>query len=1329
MFRQGGRFSICSAPRALMRVVGLAAALMLSLLVCGDSTASGQENPLRLRLAWGGGDARSWRGTFRLSEGEILSATPLGLEADAPGSLTRPAVQEVALLPRSPRTYDGCDLQISAPASAVLKVQLTSGDALGETIELPLARVAKGFHSVNLDDRRNRLLVQRAPGDLLRVKIDRSSLVFSPGESFEFTLEAAAGELPPNGSLLLTVATLGARGGLEISKSDREIRTGARGELAEPLPITVAIPPAEGVYDITLSIYPKRLSTPLLRGKPLLERKIQVVAVESVQAPPPVSAEWRTELEIDPQNPNWWERMTRLPTLRIVPGLGAQPLTNGQAGARTLAGRSWVELPPEVWQAYPLSVTEIGKPCILQVEYPTELDHALSISVIEPNAAGQIVPIGLDSGVDVQAGSALAAAKTSRQRLIFWPQTRSPLVLIANRSSERPAFFGKITLLSGPARLPAMRLPKSGVRTRTLAALWDKPLVPENFSAGEALDPATNRTLDDWVTFYDAGERMVQYLQHAGYNAAVITVACEGSAIYPSELLQPTPKYDTGVFFESGQDPLRKDVLELWLRLCDRAGIQLIPAVQFAAPLPELERLKQAEASQVVGLEPLAADGRTWIEQNGARRGLGAYYNPLDERVRGEMSRVIEELTARYSDHPALGGVALQLGPECYSQLCDGPLGLDDRTLQRFAAANSLPPAAVAVGSFDPARFAQRGAALAAEPLASAWRTWRTAQLMQWYAELQRALAERKEGARLVLLSDGWSRCRSTEEAFRRTLSPGDEFRAGFAQMGLSPAACAQAGVLLPRPYWVTPSYLPQHRPLTHASHSSELDLALASALDGAFLFHHEPAPMALPSFDAVSPFGPDKTRTFLVTQSAPAAERNRQRFVHALAVSDSRMLIDGGWLLPLGQEEALANLVRTYRRLPREPFQPAPSRSETGMSPVLVRTLNLGGKTYFYALNDSPWPASLEIELELPTGARVETFAPVRGVRAESRGELTAWLGELEPFDLVGGEIAAPGAKIITWRANFSKAAEDELRRQLAGVRLRINSLRTPRKREVLENPSFESPLGTNGVPGWIFARGDGVTVTLDAQTGHRSRQSLLLRSQPPAGGAAPPVWVRSEPFAPPLSGRAAVVAAVRVADPSQQPKLRLALEGRLDGQSYYRWSNIGLGEDGRPLKSPLQREWTLYRFPLTDLPLSGLSELRVGFDLMSEGEVWIDDVQVHDFWFEDAEREQLLKGVAGADFQLSSGQLTPALRLYESYWPQLLRDQIALPPGAEGRDFVGPIPVGVSPPAASGTPSPNGPATGTVDDANAPSATAPQRSIFDRFRTWLPGGGSVRR
>ena len=104
------------------------------------------------------------------------------------------------------------------------------------------------------------------------------------------------------------------------------------------------------------------------------------------------------------------------------------------------------------------------------------------------------------------------------------------------------------------------------------------------------------------------------------------------------------------------------------------------------------------------------------------------------------------------------------------------------------------------------------------------------------------------------------------------------------------------------------------------------------------------------------------------------------------------------------------------------------------------------------------------------------------------------------------------------------------------------------------------------------------------------------------------------------------------------------------------------------------------MYRFPLTDLPLTGLTELRIGFDLMGEGEVWIDEVQLFDLWFEENERDELLKGIATADVQVSAGQLTDGQRFLDSYSAGSCRGTSSRP--ISGRPHREPRPPATPPP-----------------------------------------------
>ncbi|MDX1948112.1 MAG: family 10 glycosylhydrolase [Pirellulaceae bacterium] len=1274
----------------------------LALVLCCAGIARGADLDVRLRLAWGGGEARSWQGTIRLSTGELSEPVPLGLEADTPGSLQIVDGTTLRVLPRMPRSYDGVDLRIRAPADAELIVELRTGGAAElEPIVLPVAKAARGFQQFDLDDRGNRLLAQRSPGDALRVRIDREHLVFAPSERLELEVLPAVFDLPPSAAHLLAVTLVAGRGGEEVFAEDHELTTDAAGQLA-PLALAVPLTAVEGVFELKLALYAKKLTTPLVRGKPLVERKVQLVALDRTK-PLASPAEWTAAYELDPANSRWWERVTKLPAWRrmpAIPTLATQELASGKFSTQKRLGRTWIELSPQGWQAFPLAIATPGQPHLLEVEYPSDVEATLGISLIEPNIAGQVGPIGLDSGVEIPAPAVGHEPQIRRHRLVFWPQTKDPYVLIVNRRPRGPALFGKISVLAGPAELAPVSLPPSNVPGRTLAAWYDKPLWPENFSASEALDPATGRNFDDWGTFYLAGRRLVETLQHGGYNAVFLNVACEGSAVYPSPRLGPNPRYDTGLFFESGQDPLRKDVLELVLRLCDRAGIQVIPSLQFAAPLPELEALRLAGGPESLGIEPIGPDGRTWIARHGPRRGLGVYYNALDPRVQRALQGVVAELAERYGQHPSFGGVAIQWTADSYAILPDETCSYDDATIARFES-----EAGVSIPAGENPLAAR--AAYLRGPGQKAWLAWRSQQLAAMYGRMQAEMARARPSAKLYLTPADLLGGRQVQQALRPVL-PADEDPAGvLAQLGIDiPLLASREGIVVARPqrHAAGAPALAQalHR---HWNQSPELDALFSTRGQAAGISFREPAPLRLPEFDKLSPFGPDKTHTWLVSQITPSGPACRQALVHSLATLDSPLLAEGGWLLPLGQEDSLVPLAKVFRRLPAERFATVAPQGDEAASGVVVRKLTRGDKTYFYAVNDTPWPVELELGLAGAAPLKVSPYAE-HPARTETQGGRVAWIVTLEPFDLVGGELPSARATVSDYRATFPEAAADSLRERVREVRLRANALRSPPPKNVLANPSFETPAEGDVIPGWVQARGAGITADISATQGYESDRSLHLASVAPAGGGpAPVVWIRSDPFEAPTTGRLSVVAWMKVADASKQPKLRLAIEGKLDGRVYYRRANVGASEDGHPVK-PLTTEWASYRFPLADLPLTGLTDLRVGFDLMSAGEVWIDDVQVFDLWFEESERDELLKNIAASDVQLSSGQLADCQRFLEGYWPSFLRQNVNFAEPRPAAASAGPLAVPATPAA---------PAT-----AAKPAPPAAEPSTMEKLKGW---------
>ena len=136
---------------------------------------------------------------------------------------------------------------------------------------------------------------------------------------------------------------------------------------------------------------------------------------------------------------------------------------------------------------------------------------------------------------------------------------------------------------------------------------------------------------------------------------------------------------------------MRKDVLEMLLRVFDREGIRVVPTVQLAAPLPRLEGLRvgadsQTTESQVTGISCVGYDGRSWLASHSSEDGLAPFYNPLNDRVQSEVLEMVGELTTRYGKHTSFAGVGLQVSGSGYGLMPGLGWGLDDRTVAEFFA-------------------------------------------------------------------------------------------------------------------------------------------------------------------------------------------------------------------------------------------------------------------------------------------------------------------------------------------------------------------------------------------------------------------------------------------------------------------------------------------------------------------------------------------------------------------------------------------------------------------------------------------------------------------
>jgi hypothetical protein len=1204
-----------------------------------------------MRIAWGGGEATPWSGRIVLDGGSFADLQLLGMEADAPGTVWLEDEHTLRINSSRPHRFDGVDVTITPDGLPQLTVELTEHrDSTPLKAEVLLADAMRKPYRMVLDTRGNDLVVQRSPGDSLRIETDRDLLVFSPGEQFSFVLRPVLEEIEPSTSIDVETTLSPARGGDPVWQDQQRLPVPVSGDTSTTLHLTV--PEQEGTYVVRVSItrpsgFRKRFFP---GGDPehLAQREFQLVVLDKGSKAVAEKGEWEQVLEIDPANPRWWQRLPDWTQVGRLPGVPQRPLGSIRAGAISHPLGQFIELPPIVgsqephWQAYPLPVEMVGVPHLLEVQYPADQEQHFGLSIVEPNAAGLVAPIGRDSGVYVEGLGRSEQTERHTHRVVFWPRTNSPLLLVTNQHPTAPARFGHIRVCRRKGSLAEESAPQPWRSApRLVAAYVSRPLLPETFGATEGLDAISSQSVDDWQTFFESATRLADYLRYAGYNAAAVNVLSDGSTIFPSQRLLPTPLYHTGRMTVGSNDLPPPDPLELLLRVFDRDELALLPTLQFAAPLPELESLRRDSDPPSSGLEWVGPDGRTWLETYGTQRGLTAYYNLLDDRVQEALLSIVRDLVQRYGQHSSLAGVAIQLSSAGYGQLPGLEWGLDDATVAQFERDTGIH-----LTDDGPNRFAARQTALTGEHV-DAWRDWRAARVTKFYQRVASLVQSTDPRRRLIL---------TTEEMFaspqlNTQLRPSVLTKTRLDRLMLD-AGIDRQGLLETRGIELCPTrYVGSAVPLADRAVDLELNDAFSvftrRADDNpasAAMFYHRPRRQRLASFDAKSPF---KSFTLLVTQSSADDEAARKPYAFALAHQMPSVILDGGELLPMGQEDATRHVLEIFERLP----------THAGVTihrqqPVTLRAFGEPQQMTYVVVNECPWTTDVEVVLDVPSPA---VMKPLVGASADSVGGLTrtfeagqqVWSLRVAPYDVEAVQFDQPGIQVSELRATTSEESQRELKLQMTDLGNR--DLTAPKAYDALTNASFE-PAGADGpLPGWKLT-GPQATAELDATTPRVGKTCLYV------GNRGATATIESNSFATPATGQLAMTLFVRGENVDPDTMLRMVFETAHGDRAYRRFATVAGPQS-------LDAQWRYYAFGVNDLPLDSQGQMSVKFELVGQGEIWIDDVQLFDLLFplsfyenSHEERLELVKLISAAQSAHQAGRLADCVRLLESYWPRFV-------------------------------------------------------------------------
>lgn len=1218
-----------------------------------------------LRMVWGGAQTRPFEGSLSLERGTLKLVRNLNLQADAIATVVARDLKSLEILPASPTQFGGIDIRIRTDLDSSFNLKFKnpfSAEIVEHTI--PVKQLLQGSWFEALDQRGTRIAIERLVPDRLRVEVNRKHTVFDTGETWPARISGyrtglAAGEYELRTRMFSAQSVVG-------DERTRTVLMDSQGSFAA-IDMELQTPTHEGAYLVEFSLIRRRFLNNLVSTGASLTRRFEFVAINPRGRDDQIIA-WQPLVELDvlaaskPGSLAWlaplqdlsetfgmrsvWEQVTPL-TYSSRP-----PVSHGRLASRpvTVAGRETtlevLTLAPNSWLALPLSGLASGKPHRLRVALPTDQPMELAVSVRSPDELGNMPALSRDAGFQIQPRECSVNGQLATHELIFWPMAGHNYVLLANTNSTLTASISTIDVEAALLTAPAVE----GVRSqagRKVGLYLDKPLLADSFSAPRSIDAVTKRSLDSWETWLTAAIRLEQTMDWTEADTFMLKVFSDGGGIFPSRHLEPSLRFDSGLFFNDGRSEELKDVVELLLRRFDREGKQLILALDVNTALPGLAGFEETQPSLLQ--RNLAGD--TWPLKSPSPRPRVRRYNPLDSRVQAELTAIVREIADRYGHHPAFGGISLQLDQESQFIFAGDRWGLDANSLAKFAQAQQikLPPA-------------EQLEQLWSGPTRLAFLNWRAQELTKLFARLSQVVSAEHPDARLYLNALRlWEKSPAEDDFWQ----PAAIIRNPPEYM-LAYGIDAEALEVLPR---VT---LMQGR-LDRSWESVNakdwiLDLASARALQAtrasgaAALVLQQPTGFQLAALEQLGNIAHSPSAGWVFPYSTAHDHYARKSLIHQIYDADPQLLVSGGWLPAGGQTASLQPLYRTLRELPAVEFADFPLPNT--QSNLRVRSARHAGRTYLQLINNAPWSEKVTLQVESTRepsrlaarllGKPIDALQVSKFPDEITRNSDKVWELQLPPYDLLAIEVQDPELSLQAVAHRSRKEVVPRISAELLRIEKIVSDAGDPTQQSRVADliGDFEYWTSENRPRGWNVSSLPDVEISQSAELPRSGKLSMLIDNRQLGATAA---WVQSEPITPPRTGRFTVQAWLRVPPAGERCSVRLSVVGRTrNGERFERYEDYG----GRSETRAIANDWG--RRPATlhvaDVPTQELIELRVAIDVIGRGKVWVDDVEVFETLLHPDERIYLRGQVLVAKQNLENQNPFPAEQLLDSHWGQYL-------------------------------------------------------------------------
>ena len=683
--RRESSISIGSFVAAHLRIVVV---LLVSWFIASDSLYASEQsagsNPyeIGIRIVWGHDMPRNYVGEIEAVQSSIKSAIQIGIDPHDSGLLPKDSKGKYLIHDNETR-FGGCDLVVRGALSGQFIIRLRSESAdravndsdvwqSHEEVRVTLADCIDGAKELSLASPA-RVVVDRIPGDRLRVVAEQDDWIYASNEPLAFQVIPSATAWK-NQAANLAWSMIRKSDNATILEQSTVVTLDSVGN-APPVSFhSMAAPMSQGVYELQLSLEPKRFLPSFGAPRSAVRRNIQFVVCPASDSSntgadtEAVAAEiyWnqRSYLKKGQQgesaqnsrrsNPVWERFASTIPLWKGSSRNQEEPIFEIEPGGS-------VRVPVELARDK-LSV-------LLGLDFPMLWDDC-EIRILQPSrkkpSVAPIMTARLSPSNRELLGPFYQKTRTRyRRELQFTSPIKSVILEVTNRSKTTPLRLENLQFRQA-------NTPQRMQTDQTAASAWMTSVLSTDQLRGMLAHgrKVAGTPYDTWESVELAFTPWLESCQREGYSCVSVPVLSQESTIYPSNQFVSVPWLDTGRFDQFARDPNPKDIVRWLYHQSHALGLTFLPVFEWNGSLSSFASNPEA-TEEILQSSDLSSSSPRW--------------NPLHPKIQKEIQSVLIEFEQRYRNAPGYTGYALHIQPDSHLNISVSLSSLPDMILDRFA--------------------------------------------------------------------------------------------------------------------------------------------------------------------------------------------------------------------------------------------------------------------------------------------------------------------------------------------------------------------------------------------------------------------------------------------------------------------------------------------------------------------------------------------------------------------------------------------------------------------------------------------------------------------